>query len=441
MSGALMGMIKGVPKEVLDKFSSTEVKSTGNIFQNIINVAKHPNPAYGNYDLLIDNGLKLRGKYQFMVTRNFSGGTPWTTYNRGIYSRHIVPGKLGGGSFAKLIHHRVVSTADQAVSDARIQIRENAPATNLPSTLIWQSPSGFSMSAGDTGAIQRAVNVDLSAYSGQVVWIGIYIIAGTSTTFKSFQQTWTPSLTPKYNSYDYEGNPQFDEGKMASTTNGTTFTTLGGTNDRMSVDNILTWEYTPAKGKANWIVTANDLISWGSISGLTKTIPTGTTAIVDVLDEEDIVLINDVQSLADLSGLTNKYLNFNIELSRQSPVDGGLANPPTPVLQPFGLNYVANKAISVDWASKVIVSSALPSTAHEAQTHFDIQGSGYIMGFNTAIDTTIQIDGGSIWLIRPNSSAITSGMCMLRFNKSLKICMGGGAPSTAGYFVAFVALD
>jgi hypothetical protein len=94
---------------------------------------------------------------------------------------------------------------------------------------------------------------------------------------------------------------------------------------------------------------------------------------------------------------------------------------------------------AVDWASKSFQTSAVIDV-HQAVTHLDIIGSGYLNSiFNfstTTIYYGIQIDGGSIYLISGNPSALS--LFPIRFNTSLKVTSNS---NPAGNRAVWAVLD
>ncbi len=92
-----------------------------------------------------------------------------------------------------------------------------------------------------------------------------------------------------------------------------------------------------------------------------------------------------------------------------------------------------------DWTAKTNTTSA-PTAAHQANTHLNITGSGWLMGVLCGFDGTnhrftIQVDGGDIWDLyyagnnTDNTRAAGFGnVQMIRFNSSL-VVKGNAAAS------------
>ena len=85
----------------------------------------------------------------------------------------------------------------------------------------------------------------------------------------------------------------------------------------------------------------------------------------------------------------------------------------------------------VDWSEKTFQTST-PTGTHEANTHLDITGSGYLAGIWCGTDSSgyisIQIDNGNIYKI---STGVDGGAGMspfLRFNNRL-VVKGENTPS------------
>lgn len=93
----------------------------------------------------------------------------------------------------------------------------------------------------------------------------------------------------------------------------------------------------------------------------------------------------------------------------------------------------------VNWADKTFDTSVPTVVAHEANTHLDITGSGYLVALgrttNATVYYSIQIDGGDIYRVHIDTNLTLSP---IRFKTALKIACSAAA-SVSHY--AWVVLD
>ena len=315
-----------------------------------------------------------------------------------IAGKHVAPGGLnqvGAYSYLDYVLIQVRPTANENIY-GKLTIWNDVNGS--PGNILYQDAVASLIYYGAMRELGAYVKLTLTG--GQYLWIGVVKTSG-SAVFYLGASTSQPI--------------EWGElvGDMKASSNGSSWSGFSGS----YVGIYMTTKYRPVTGSYSRDILAANVLKWKQLSGQNPTLGAGQTHTLNIKDTSGNTLIAGATDPQDLSSIAKTYTKLSLE----GTLARGSADITSPTIDPFTVTYVSNILAPVQWNNKVYATSA-PTGAHQANTHINLTGSGFLIGIIDPGGSTwaVQVDGGLIHNLNSGGGGLVS-LFPIRFNTSLKV--------------------